>query len=270
MAEPPVTVALPIVAAPSLNCTVPAAVPAATVTPAVRSTFCTPPAAVRVVVLDVATTVEVTRVDWDVVNCVLSVGTKVARSGWSPLTRSVRVSEALPEARDLVPTTTPLSRNSTVPAGVPDVARDACGQRGRPAGDDGAEGRRGGARDGSRARPRQAERPDAGGDGAVAVDRDGVRRAGGGGERHGRQGVGPVVVVAGDLGQRTDGRPGVDGESGVAAGDRRRGADRRGTGPRCGPRVPDRRRAGVSRAGREERARRTLPTTRGCCRWRSR
>ncbi len=121
-AEPPVTEALPTWVAPSLNCTVPATVPAATVTPAARSTFCTPPVAVSVVVLEVAAIVEVTRVDCDVVNWVLSVGTKVARSGWSPLTRSLSVTEALPAARALVPTRTPLSRNSTEPAGVPDVA----------------------------------------------------------------------------------------------------------------------------------------------------
>ena len=96
--------------------------PAATVTPAARVTVCVPPVAVSVVVLVVAATVGVTSDDCDAAKSAGVVGTNVARNGWSPLTRSVRVKVALPETTGWVPTTTPLSVSCTVPAGVPEDA----------------------------------------------------------------------------------------------------------------------------------------------------
>ena len=102
-----------------MNWTVPVAVPAEGVTVEARLTVFTPPVAVREVVVVLATMVEVTIDDWEVVKSALSVGTNVARYGWSPLTRSDSTTEAVPEATAWVPTSTPLSRNSTLPAGVP-------------------------------------------------------------------------------------------------------------------------------------------------------
>src|SRR5688572_23714341 len=80
-----------------------------------------PPVAVRVVVVDVAAMVEVTTDDWDVVKRALFVGTKVAWYGWSPLTRSDTVTEAVPEETAWVPTRTAPSWNCTLPTGLPEA-----------------------------------------------------------------------------------------------------------------------------------------------------